>query len=82
MTKAASEIIEDGFRSGKYCDNPYPQDSDEYDLFERGVTQKIKRSAVPDDGALTLEALLESAEDNNESTKTLKRSYKEMKDGE
>jgi hypothetical protein len=82
MKKSASEIIEDGFRSGKYGDNPYPQDSDEYDLFERGVTQKIKRSAVPDDGALTLEALLESAEDNNESIKTPKRSYKEMKDGE
>lgn len=42
MKKSASEIIEDGFRSGKYGDNPYPQDSDEYNLYERGLLKKLR----------------------------------------
>lgn len=34
-----------GYRAGSYSENPYDVESDEFDLFERGRTQAIKRSS-------------------------------------
>ncbi|HFG1782059.1 hypothetical protein FXE87_15945 [Vibrio mimicus] len=42
----ASKAYEEGFNSSLYSDyvNPYPEDSSEFDDYERGRSQKIKRS--------------------------------------
>ncbi|EPZ9281040.1 TPA: hypothetical protein ACQYCV_004584 [Vibrio parahaemolyticus] len=41
-----SKAYEEGFKSCLYSDyaNPYPEDSSEFDDYERGRTQKLKRS--------------------------------------
>lgn len=80
--KSEYEIIQEGFKSGKYSANDYDKNSKEYDLFERGVTQRIKSTNDLDAGVETRESLLKSAADNKERVKVPKRSYQEMKNGE
>lgn len=38
-----SQAYEEGYCSGAYYRNPYPQGSQEYNDFERGWTQRLKR---------------------------------------
>lgn len=39
-----SKAYREGLKANSYSDNPYDKKSGEYDDFERGQTQKIKRS--------------------------------------
>ncbi len=43
-----SKEYEEGFHADSYSDNPYDSNSHEFDEFERGRTQRIKR--MPDSG--------------------------------
>lgn len=40
-----SKAYKEGFEAKSYCDNPYDSESDQFDDFERGQTQKIKRQS-------------------------------------
>lgn len=68
----------EGLRARRYTDNPYEENTEAYDLFERGFTQRIKR--------LPPEAIDRFFNDEDQETieaeikKSLK-SYKEAKDG-
>ncbi|WP_240590034.1 hypothetical protein [Shewanella zhuhaiensis] len=44
----------EGFNAKSYSENPYPPDSHEFDEFERGRTQKIKRTHA---GSIGLDVL-------------------------
>lgn len=39
-----SEAYYEGLKSGRYDTNPYEECSDEFDEYEKGVTQKLKRT--------------------------------------
>lgn len=39
-----SKAYKEGLTAGSYCENPYDKNTIQYDDFERGQTQKIKRS--------------------------------------
>ncbi|MBB1295461.1 MULTISPECIES: hypothetical protein [unclassified Pseudoalteromonas] len=38
--------FDDGLKSGNYSKNPYSEDSAEFDSFERGCTQALKRGIL------------------------------------
>ena len=42
--KYNSEAYYEGLKSGRYDTNPYEECSDEFDEYEKGVTQKLKRT--------------------------------------
>lgn len=47
MTNSASAYSK-GYGAGSYSKNPYDEDSNEFDEFERGRTQSIKRASSND----------------------------------
>lgn len=42
--KYNSDAYYEGLKSGRYDTNPYEECSDEFDDYEKGVTQKLKRT--------------------------------------
>ena len=83
--KYNSEAYQEGFKSGLYDTNPYEECSDEFDDYERGVTQNLKRmpSGEPNSFLTREDAEADKQVSNNkiERSERTNNQYRKKRDG-